>query len=243
MGCEGGNPTPSSQLCAEHFRPASPTTKGNRHVSPTSVPRIPPLYVSPPAHSPPSQTNSPPDIDPEPTPQALAAARALISAEQATFSPPSQSPPPDTAPAPTPSAALDLTRYEAQEPPAAIPQETLAAAYTSSTYLASRTSHLALLDAHGKNAWLTGNYQLEAELRALEAELAATKADVDRVNIERKARQDEVGGEMEGLERDWRRGVGRVLETEVAVEELRSQIRDELRAKAAREAEGKQAER
>lgn len=70
---------------------------------------------------------------------------------------------------------------------------------------------------------------MEAELRRLEAELAEIKADVDRVNVERRRRQEEVRGEMEMLEDGWKKGVGRVLETEVAVEELRAKIREELR--------------
>jgi pre-mRNA-splicing factor SPF27 len=34
---------------------------------------------------------------------------------------------------------------------------------------------------------------------------------------------------MHTLEETWRKGVGRVLETEVAVEELKEQIRNEMR--------------
>ena len=78
-----------------------------------------------------------------------------------------------------------------------------------------------------------GNHELEAELAALERELAATKREVDVVNLERKRRQEGVRAEMESLQEGWRKGVGRVLETEVAVEELRARIREELRRRAA----------
>ncbi|KAH0498919.1 hypothetical protein TgHK011_006145 [Trichoderma gracile] len=150
-----------------------------------------------------------------------------------------------------PQPPLDLSRYEAQELPpppssssspsaeataAATVQATRRAlqnAFVSSSYLASRAQNLALLDAHGRNAWLLSNYHLEAELRSLERDLAAAKRDIDLVNAARAARQTDVKAEMQTLERNWRDGVGRVLETEIAVQELREQIRHELRSRAA----------
>lgn len=90
-----------------------------------------------------------------------------------------------------------------------------------------------LLDKWGKNAWLLGNHSLEAELQALEGELAAIKREVDIVNLERQKRQTAVGAEIKTLDETWRAGVGRVLETEVAVEELRRTIRGELAKRAA----------
>lgn len=72
-----------------------------------------------------------------------------------------------------------------------------------------------------RNAWLIANYEIEAMLGQLERELANTKKEVDLVNLERKKQQDLVKGEMEVLEREWRDKVGRVLEVEVATEELR----------------------
>lgn len=131
--------------------------------------------------------------------------------------------------------ALDLSRYEAPDPPspstlAALPttqaraqllQDSLARAYASQGYVASRRAHLALLEAYGKNAWLVGNAALEGEMRAAEAELAAARREVDGATLRRRAAQDGVAGEMASLEEAWRRGVGRVLETEAAVEGLR----------------------
>ncbi|KAK4156288.1 Pre-mRNA-splicing factor SPF27 [Chaetomidium leptoderma] len=135
--------------------------------------------------------------------------------------------------------ALDLTRYEALDPPspttlaslpppsaAALLQQTLARAYTSHAHIASRRTHLALLDSHGKNAWLVGNHFLEAELRALEAELAGCRREIDLVTLQRKETQQGggAGPEMEALEEAWKRGVGRVLETEAAAEGLRREV-------------------
>jgi pre-mRNA-splicing factor SPF27 len=131
-------------------------------------------------------------------------------------------------------AALDLARYEALDPPspatlsslpaaeaAALLQQTLARAYASQGYIAARRAHLALLDSYGKNAWLVGNYQLEGELRALERELAGAKREIDLVTVQRKQAQELAGPEMASLEETWKRGVGRVLETEAAAEGLR----------------------
>ena len=53
------------------------------------------------------------------------------------------------------------------------------------------------------------------------------------VNLQRQRRQEDVRGEMEMLDETWRKGVGRLLETEVAVEELKREIREELRKGAA----------
>ncbi|KAH8178977.1 breast carcinoma amplified sequence 2 (BCAS2) domain-containing protein [Sarocladium implicatum] len=199
----------------------------------------------------PAYHQSLPYIDKDPSEQSLAAARALIAAEAtaatspspSTLLPPSASESLKLSPAlttelqrvssSTPLSPLDLSRYEAQEPLSTTGATNLLPplqnAAISSTYLSSRAQNLALLDAHGKNAWLLGNNELEAELRRLEAELAEIKADVDKVNVERRRRQEEVRGEMELLEDGWRKGVGRVLETEVAVEELRAKIREELK--------------
>lgn len=194
------------------------------------------------------------DIDPEPSAEDLAAARAVISAELAAspltepsaFLPvssssraPSFSPAMtaelDRIAAQTAPTPLDLSRYEAQEPPAAsgpdvaLLRTPLERAYVSASYLAARNQNLQLLDRAGRNAWLLGNYRVEADLRAVEAELAATKREMDLVNAARATRQNEVKGEMQTLEQNWMSRVGKVLETEIAVEELRQQVRDELR--------------
>ncbi|KAM0454683.1 hypothetical protein ACHAPV_005565 [Trichoderma viride] len=204
----------------------------------------------------PAYHESLPYIDSEPTPQALSAAHALISAEQQTFSPPPESPSssakePSFSPAITaeftrlaskqPSQILDLSRYEAQEiptksssPPSNVDalRAPLSNAFVSSSYLSSRAQNLKLLEVHGRNAWLLSNYHLEDQLRSLERDLADTKRDIDLVNAARASRQTDVKAEMQGLEQNWRAGVGRVLETEIAVQELKEQIRQELRNKA-----------
>lgn len=74
-----------------------------------------------------------------------------------------------------------------------------------------------------------GNWHLEAELQSLERDLAATRREMDLVNLDRRRAQDEVGGELRSLGETWKRGVGKVLETELAADELRRQILDARR--------------
>ncbi|KAK2589414.1 hypothetical protein QQS21_012908, partial [Conoideocrella luteorostrata] len=194
-----------------------------------------------------------PDIDPAPSEASLAAAKALIEAELPStpspqlppFPPPKFSPAIDTELARIASSTalqhLDTKRYEAQELPPAEESSTstlqpvLSRAYTSHSYLTSRVENLKLLDKHGSNAWLISNYHLENELRSVEKELADTKRQIDEINNLRARRQGEVKGEMNSLEETWKKGVGRVLETEIAVGELKAEIRDELRRRSAQE--------
>lgn len=112
----------------------------------------------------------------------------------------------------------------------------LAGAYVSAAYLASRNQNLALLDAHGARAWLLSNYHLEESLKRVERDLADVRREMDEVNNRRARRQEDVKAEMLMLEDTWRKGVGRVLETEVAVEGLKAQIREELKHRSAQEA-------
>lgn len=192
----------------------------------------------------------PADIDPEPTATESSAAQSLITASlPTTQQPPHPSLPHSTQPtfspaitsllsSPTKLSAIDTTRYKPQ--PTTLPAsaalddaaEALTTAYTSSAHLATRDMNLDLLSEHGKNAWLTANFQLEAILAPLERELAERRAEVDRLALERRRVQDGVAGEMRGLEEGWKRGVGSVLETEVAVEGLKAEIREKLRERA-----------
>merc|ERR1712093_739654 len=189
-----------------------------------------------------------PYIDTEPSASERAAALSLIAAEASTA--PSDStqshdslpalPPPNFSPLieseldrvsqKTPITGITTSHYESQDAPTTTPgsdtrsPETLQKwhtalrnAYTSQSYLSGRLTNLALLEKYGKNAWLEGNRQLEDVLRALEREL------------EEKRAQEEVGGEIKGLEETWKRDVGRVLETEVAAEGVRREILERRR--------------
>ena len=202
-----------------------------------------------------------PYIDTEPTPSERAAAEALINAElpppsaQETHPSLPDLPPHHLTPlieaehlrieSKIPLRGIDSSRYEFLEPPTTTPhsdkqhpetlrlwREALAKAYTSHVYVSDREINLHLLDEFGKNAWLISNSQLEDMLRALERELVERKTEIDLVVIERKNAQESVGGELKGLEEAWKRGVGRVLETEVAAEGLRREILERRRGGA-----------
>lgn len=105
-------------------------------------------------------------------------------------------------------------------------------AYTSSEYVNARLTELGLLERFGKNSWLVGNSQLEDILKAIEAELADVRKQHDEVEGSRRSQQESVAGEIKTLEETWKRGVGRVLETDVAAEMLKQQILDRRRAGA-----------
>jgi pre-mRNA-splicing factor SPF27 len=141
-----------------------------------------------------------------------------------------------------PISGIDTSRYEALSAPtpstsksgsemsdSEIWKETLAKAYTSQTYLASRLSQLQSLETSGKEEWLASNESLVTILSGLEKELQDTKEGIDRVVLERQAAQEAVKAEIGMLEKNWREGVGRVLEAEVAAEGLRGRVLEERR--------------
>ncbi|KAE8146483.1 Pre-mRNA-splicing factor SPF27 [Aspergillus avenaceus] len=138
-----------------------------------------------------------------------------------------------------PLTGIDLSRYEAPEPPTrsgpdATPnleewRQTLQKAYTASSHLTMRRDNLTLLEENGKNAWLIGNSQLEDILRGLEKELAEAKEAAETVNKQRKMAQEANQGELAGLEETWKRGVGAILDVELAAESLRMQILEQRR--------------
>ncbi|KAF2832341.1 hypothetical protein CC86DRAFT_340767 [Ophiobolus disseminans] len=105
-------------------------------------------------------------------------------------------------------------------------------AYTSSEYVEGRLTQLGLLEKFGKNAWLVGNSQLENILKGIETELADVRKQQEEVESIRRSQQESVQGEIQTLEETWKKGVGRVLETEVAAEGLKQQILEKRRAGA-----------
>ncbi|KAI5808489.1 Pre-mRNA-splicing factor SPF27 [Peziza echinospora] len=124
----------------------------------------------------------------------------------------------------TPLTAIDLTRYDPTTTPPPPPH----LLQLSTHHLTTRNTNLTLLSTFGKNAWLVHNDQLEGELARTERELLETKGVCEGVNKERKGMQVVAGSggqeELERLERRWREGVGRVLRTEVAAEEVRREV-------------------
>ncbi|KAJ4308572.1 hypothetical protein N0V94_009298 [Neodidymelliopsis sp. IMI 364377] len=143
-------------------------------------------------------------------------------------------------------SGIDLKRYEDLDAPENTNPTTdedrpellekwnkaLKQAYTSSEYVQGRLTQLGLLEKFGKNAWLVGNAQLEDILKSIETELADVRRQHEEVEVLRRAQQENVHGEIKTLEDTWKKGVGRVLETEVAAEGLKQQILERRRAGA-----------
>ncbi|KAI9730646.1 MAG: hypothetical protein M1818_008128 [Claussenomyces sp. TS43310] len=204
-----------------------------------------------------------PYIDREPTAAQREAAQALINAEisllhsslpdtHSSLPPPPESKLSDLlaselarVEAKIPLSGIDLSRYEALEPPITSPhsdekspetlqlwREALQKAYTSHVYLSGRTKNLTALSETGKEEWLAGNEALVEILKDLEEELAGKKHEIDLVAVARQNAQQAVAGELSLLEDGWKKGVGKILETEVAAEGLRAQILEKRRAGA-----------
>lgn len=198
-----------------------------------------------------SQTDALPYIDPAPSDEALAAANALV---QQDLSPDAatalHSSIPDVrapqfsslvdaehaflAEGKPRTVGIDLSRYEALDAPEAGSdiaswRVTLQKAYASAEYLRGRETNLALLETYGKNAWLVGNHQLEGLLKGLEAEIEAARIELETVERERRDAQANVQGEVEGLERGWVEGVGRLIEVLAAAEGVRGNILERRR--------------
>jgi len=125
-------------------------------------------------------------------------------------------------------SGVDMSRYEALDAPPrgdlAGWRETLQKAYTSYEYMRGREINLGLLETYGRNAWLIGNSGLEDELRSLERDVEAAKADLEAVEHARSAMQSNAAGELHGLEESWKIGIGRMIEAQAAAERLRQEI-------------------
>jgi pre-mRNA-splicing factor SPF27 len=129
---------------------------------------------------------------------------------------------------------IDRSRYEEPDEPstdddAATWRKSLRSAYISSAYLEGRHVNLALLEELGKNAWLVGNSQLDSILKDLDKELAQLKEEVDSVNRDRKLAQEGSRGEILALEDTWKKGIGRVIEVQLATDQLRQDMRQQYR--------------
>lgn len=98
--------------------------------------------------------------------------------------------------------------------------------------MTTRADNLKLLEQNGKNAWLTSNAETEAILKSLEKEISDLKEEADRINRERRLRQENGKGELVALEDAWKKSIGGVIEVEVAAENLRREILERKRQMA-----------
>lgn len=70
---------------------------------------------------------------------------------------------------------------------------------------------------------------MEDILRELEKELLVTKQTTEELNRERKGAQEGGRAAMEGSERAWRDGVGRIVEVQLGISEAEEKWREGLR--------------
>ncbi|GAB7358621.1 hypothetical protein MBLNU230_g3851t1 [Neophaeotheca triangularis] len=128
---------------------------------------------------------------------------------------------------------IDMTRYDSLDAPENADTtawtSVLRQAYASREYLQTWQTNLSLMEVYGKNAWLIGNDALEQELRALEREVEAVKIERERLEQERRTEQAGVLEELRILEDGWRRGISRLIETQVAGERLRLEGLNKMR--------------
>lgn len=130
---------------------------------------------------------------------------------------------------------IDTSRYEAPDEPSGDTdidtwKTALQNAYISSAYLHGRRTNLSLLEEFGKNAWLIGNSQLETDLKTLETELSGLKTQIEEVNRARKLGQEGSRGELLGLEDTWKKGIGKIIEVQLATDELHETLSQQRRS-------------
>lgn len=127
------------------------------------------------------------------------------------------------------NGGVDLAHYESPDNISAdsdleILQSTLRTAYANIAYLQGRQTNISLLEEYGKNAWLISNSHLGDVQKRLERELATTKERSENVNRTRKAIQEESRGEMLALDDTWKQAISKVVDTQLATDNLRRQL-------------------
>lgn len=127
------------------------------------------------------------------------------------------------------TGGIDLSRYESSEdisPDSNVEsvKAALRTTYANLTYLRDRQANIALLEEYGKNVWLIGNSHLDDVQKRLDGELESLRTQTEDTNRLRRGAQDDSKGELLGLEETWRQGISRIIETQLATEQLRKEI-------------------
>jgi pre-mRNA-splicing factor SPF27 len=117
-----------------------------------------------------------------------------------------------------PLDAIDAQRYQISSD--------AKANLVSAEYTTSRADNLALLETYGSNSWLIGNAIQEHSLGLLETELAQLKEEGIKVNRERKQQNLALGGQLDDLERRWRKALRGVVEVEIANAALELEVKE-----------------
>lgn len=98
-------------------------------------------------------------------------------------------------------------------------------AYVALGYSELRQEDLSLLAEYGKNQWLIGNDNLSRTLERTEMALQEAQNDIDRINADRKRRQEEMRPTLEYLESRWRTGIRNTIDVNVACLQLQNEIK------------------
>lgn len=125
---------------------------------------------------------------------------------------------------------VDLGRYEASEevsPESDIEtlKSVLRTTYTNISYLRDRETNIALLEEYGKNSWLIGNSHLDDVQKRLDSELANLRTRTEETNRARKMLQEDAHGELLGLAETWKRGIDKIIQTQLASDGLEQQLK------------------
>jgi len=130
-----------------------------------------------------------------------------------------------------PLNVLDTNRYSLATPSESNASEeqwaaALKNAYSQQEHQRSRLDTLGLLQNYGTNAWKLHNYMLEADARAIEAELERARERVTEINRERKNSQLQFEKTLNSLETRWTELISNVIQLELANASLEVQVED-----------------
>lgn len=89
----------------------------------------------------------------------------------------------------------------------------------------TRLENTNILAAHGPNAWLVRNYQLNSQLTELQSTLTQLKDQVTEVNRQRRVYQEDTGNHLSRLEGRWKEVTIDGLQLELASQALEGELR------------------
>jgi len=92
-------------------------------------------------------------------------------------------------------------------------------------HMALRIENTSILSAHGPNAWLVRNYQLNSQLTELTTTLTNLKEQVTEVNRSRRVFQEDTGKHLSRLESRWQDLVGATVQLEMACRAMEGEVR------------------
>ncbi|KAI8375488.1 Pre-mRNA-splicing factor SPF27 [Blakeslea trispora] len=133
-----------------------------------------------------------------------------------------------------PLDVLDTKRYELQGPENENDIEGWKAAVNNTkSQLESQAGsmfNLELLQKYGANAWRVHNYQLEADLQAIQHQTEQVRQQIVQINQERKQDQTQAAASLQSLENKWSDLISQNLQVEIACAALEAEVQALRRA-------------